>query len=203
MLGAVTESSSGPRKVLAAHGWQLAGYAGIASFLTMEGLLRKPGSASSLAASKDDQGTTKAIITAAAIAAVAPPILRRTPLPQLPTSAAATGVALQLLGLATRAISMRTLGQFYTRTLRADDQQRVVDTGPYRVVRHPGYTGSMLVWIGFALSTRSLPVAAVVAGLFGSAYRRRIVAEELLLRRDLPGYVAYSERTKRLIPYVW
>ncbi|HEX3779362.1 MAG TPA: isoprenylcysteine carboxylmethyltransferase family protein [Pseudonocardiaceae bacterium] len=191
------------RGMLAAHRWVLAGYAGIAGFLTMEALLRKPGSAASLKASEDDKGTTRAIITAAAIAAVAPPILRRTPMPELPRAAAATGVALQVVGLATRAVSMRTLGRFYSRTLRATDEQRVVDTGPYRLVRHPGYTGSLLLWTGFALSTRSLPVVAVVAGLFGSAYRKRIAAEELLLRRDLPGYLAYSERTKRLIPYVW
>ncbi len=43
----------------------------------------------------------------------------------------------------------------------------------------------------------------LVTGLFSAVYRRRILAEELLLRRDLPGYVAYSERTDRLVPHVW
>lgn len=42
-----------------------------------------------------------------------------------------------------------------------------------------------------------------MTGLFSVVYRRRVLAEELLLRRDLPGYVAYSEHSKRLIPYVW
>jgi protein-S-isoprenylcysteine O-methyltransferase Ste14 len=46
-------------------------------------------------------------------------------------------------------------------------------------------------------------VIALVAGLLGRAYRRRIVAEERLLQRDLPGYTAYSHRTKKLIPLLW
>jgi protein-S-isoprenylcysteine O-methyltransferase Ste14 len=44
---------------------------------------------------------------------------------------------------------------------------------------------------------------AVVTGLLGRAYRRRILAEEALLRRDLPGYADYSNGTKRLVPFIW
>jgi protein-S-isoprenylcysteine O-methyltransferase Ste14 len=70
-------------------------------------------------------------------------------------------------------------------------------------VRYPGYTGSLLIWTGFALTSRSVPVLALVAGLLGRAYQRRIDAEEQLLNRDLPGYAAYQERTKKLIPHLW
>jgi protein-S-isoprenylcysteine O-methyltransferase Ste14 len=94
-------------------------------------------------------------------------------------------------------------GGHYSRTLRSAAEQEVVDAGPYRLVRHPGYAGSLLTWTGFALTSRSLPVAALVAGLLGHAYQRRIGAEETLLRRDLPGYAAYSHRTKKIIPFVW
>jgi protein-S-isoprenylcysteine O-methyltransferase Ste14 len=61
----------------------------------------------------------------------------------------------------------------------------------------------LLVWTGFALTSRSLPVVVAVGTLLGTAYQRRIAAEEALLRRELPGYDAYSARTKRLIPLVW
>jgi protein-S-isoprenylcysteine O-methyltransferase Ste14 len=98
---------------------------------------------------------------------------------------------------------MRTLGGFYTRTLRAAQGQQVVDTGPYRVVRHPGYSGALLVWIGLSLASRSVPATVVVAGLMGRAYRRRIAAEEHLLRSALPGYADYCRRTRKLIPFVW
>jgi protein-S-isoprenylcysteine O-methyltransferase Ste14 len=99
---------------------------------------------------------------------------------------------------------MHTLGRFYSRTLRTEsDQHVVIETGPYRLIRHPGYTGSLLTWAGFALTSRSAPVTVVVSALLARAYGRRILAEEQLLRRTLPGYASYSQRTKRLIPYIW
>jgi protein-S-isoprenylcysteine O-methyltransferase Ste14 len=42
-----------------------------------------------------------------------------------------------------------------------------------------------------------------IAGLLTGAYRRRIAAEEALLKQDLPGYLEYSRRTKKLVPFVW
>ena len=129
--------------------------------------------------------------------------LERVPLPQLPQLAGPVGMALQASGLALRTWSMRTLGASYTRTLRTDDQQHVVDTGPYRFVRHPGYAGSLLTWAGFGLTSRSVPVVLLVAALLGRAYRQRIVAEENLLERELPGYAEYIHRTKRIVPFVW
>lgn len=72
-----------------------------------------------------------------------------------------------------------------------------------RLIRHPGYAGSLLTWTGFALADRSVPVVALVAGLLGWAYRRRITAEEQLLQRDLPGYRGYQHCTKRLVLFLW
>jgi protein-S-isoprenylcysteine O-methyltransferase Ste14 len=43
----------------------------------------------------------------------------------------------------------------------------------------------------------------VMGALLGSAYRRRVSVEERLLRRELPGYIDYCGRTKRLVPFVW
>lgn len=143
------------------------------------------------------------IITAYAAAAELPLLLRQLPLPSLPRVAGPAGLTMQAGGLALRAWSMRTLGAAYTRTLRTNEQQRVIDHGPYRLVRHPGYSGSLLTWMGFALASRSAPVIVLVAGLLGRAYQRRISAEEALLNQDLPGYRAYSRRTKKLVPFVW
>lgn len=86
--------------------------------------------------------------------------------------------------------------------MRAGQEQHAVDTGRYRLVRQ-GYTGSLLSWTGFALASRSPLVLALVAALLGGAYHHRITVEEQLLQRDLPGYVAYSQHTKKLIPFVW
>lgn len=138
------------------------------------------------------------------LAAELPLILRRSPLPELPRPVAPAGLVLQATGLGLRAWSMRRLGQFYSRTLRTEgSEHQVIDSGPYRFIRHPGYAGSLLIWTGFALASRSAPVLALVGGLMGRAYQQRIAAEEDLLRRELPGYLDYSSRTKRLIPFLW
>jgi protein-S-isoprenylcysteine O-methyltransferase Ste14 len=143
------------------------------------------------------------IVTAYTAAAVAAPLIRLRWTPQLPRAAGPLGVGLEAAGLGLRAWSMRTLGRSYSRTLRVEHSQRIVESGPYRFVRHPGYAGSLLIWTGFALTSRSFVVVEVVCGLLGLAYHRRVAAEEALLRRDLPGYAAYTKRTKRLIPFVW
>ena len=183
--------------------WFAAGYAGAAGFFALEASTRHRGAASSLRASPDDRGTTRMIVAAYVTAAMAAPLLRLRRPPQLPRLAGPVGVGLEAAGLGLRAWSMRTLGSSYSRTLRVEDEQRVVERGPYRLVRHPGYAGSLLIWTGFALTSRSLPVVAAVGGLLGVAYHRRVAVEEALLRRALPGYVEYSTRTKRLIPFVW
>ena len=198
-----TVTSRSRRRSRTDTGWLLAGYAGIAGFFVLEALTRQRGTASSLDASEDDRDTTRMIITAYALAADLPLLLRRLPAPQLPPVAGPAGLIVQASGLALRAWSMRTLGAAYTRTLRTDDEQHVVEEGPYRLVRHPGYAGSLLTWSGFALASRSVPVIGFVTGLLGWAYQRRITAEEELLRRELPGYAAYSDRTKKLIPFLW
>lgn len=184
--------------------WLLAGYAGLAGFFALEALLRQPGEASSLKASDDDQGTTRLIVSAYGLAIDLPLLARWLPMRPLPTAAASAGLVVQTTGLAVRAWSMRALGRSYSRILRLeDDGQVVIDSGPYQLIRHPGYLGSLLTWTGFALTSRSVPVVALIPGLLIAAYSRRITAEEQLLRRDLPGYTTYSERTKKLIPYIW
>jgi protein-S-isoprenylcysteine O-methyltransferase len=185
-------------------GWLLAGYAGLAGFFALEGLLRRPGTAASLDASEADRGTTRRIVGAYAVAAGAPLLTRGLPARPLPLAVAPVGLLVQAAGLALRARSMRSLGTSYSHTLRTDDDRQIlIDSGPYRRIRHPGYAGSLLTWIGFAVTTRSVPVIILVPGLLGAAYMRRITVEEDLLRRDLPGYAAYTERTSRLIPFVW
>lgn len=114
------------------------------------------------------------------------------------------GVALLAAGLALRAWAMRTLGRYYTRTLRAVDEQQVIDHGPYRLVRHPGYSGSLLVWTGYALGLGSWIATAITASLLCAVYLWRINAEEALLRDSFGDhYTAYERHTKRLVPFVY
>lgn len=84
-----------------------------------------------------------------------------------------------------------------------DRGQFVVRTGPYRLVRHPMYSGALLLMIGMALwlgSIAGILVAAVPAGILVM----RIRIEESLLRRDLHGYGEYAKSVRwRLIPFLW
>ncbi len=184
--------------------WIRFGYGGLLGFFVLEGLFRRPGGASRLGASAEDRGTTRMIIAAYAIATDLPLVTRWLSVGRLPSAVAPAGLVVQAVGLAVRAEAMRTLGGSYTRTLRIeDDEAGLVQTGPYRLVRHPGYLGSLLTWTGFALTSRSWPTVALLSGLLGAAYARRMSAEEELLRRDLAGYAQYAQQTKRLIPLVW
>jgi protein-S-isoprenylcysteine O-methyltransferase Ste14 len=114
------------------------------------------------------------------------------------------GVGLMVGGMALRAWSTRLLGRFYTRTLQIDAGQHIVQAGPYRLVRHPGYSGSLLVWIGASLATANWIVFALVSLVCIIVYIYRIRSEEIMLvARFGTEYEAYIRRTKRLIPYVY
>ncbi len=183
--------------------WLLAGYAGVAGFLVLEATVHRRGTASDLRASEDDDGSTRRIVAAYALAGLSAPLLRRMSLRPLPAACPPLGLGTLVAGLALRMWSMRALSENYTRTLRVTNEQTLTEHGPYRHIRHPGYLGSLLVWAGFALSSGSAAVLGTVAALLAPAYARRMDAEERLLDRDLPGYTAYRSRTKKLIPSLW
>ena len=87
--------------------------------------------------------------------------------------------------------------------IQSERGQIVVLAGPYRIVRHPLYVGSILTYVGIALILGSFLVLGllVIIVLF---FIRRTVFEDRLLRRELAGYEQYASRTRyRLIPFVW
>ena len=114
------------------------------------------------------------------------------------------GAALALAGMALRVWSIATLGRYFTYVVKVTPDQKVVETGPYRLLRHPSYTGALLTGIGIGLSLRfaAAPVAIGVTSFLG--YWIRIVVEERALAEGIgEPYRAYMGRTKRLIPFVW
>ncbi len=79
----------------------------------------------------------------------------------------------------------------------------MVDRGPYRLVRHPAYTGSLLTMVGLGFVLQSWGAVLVLIAFFGVAFGYRIHVEEAVLTSKLGDeYVAYAKKTKRLIPYV-
>jgi protein-S-isoprenylcysteine O-methyltransferase Ste14 len=87
--------------------------------------------------------------------------------------------------------------------IQRDRGQIVITTGPYRLVRHPAYAGSVLA--NLALPFMFGTLWALVPGLLMSiAVGLRAFLEDRLLQEELPGYEAYAERTPyRLVPGIW
>jgi protein-S-isoprenylcysteine O-methyltransferase len=107
-------------------------------------------------------------------------------------------------GAALRVWSVATLGRYFTYVVQVSPDQKVVDTGPYRLVRHPSYSGALLMGLGIGLALRSpYSALAIVASSF-LAYLIRILVEERALAQGIgEPYRAYMARTKRLVPFVW
>jgi protein-S-isoprenylcysteine O-methyltransferase len=119
---------------------------------------------------------------------------------RLPRACAPLGLALEVGSIGLRVWAMRTLRGHYARTLRVVDDQPVIRDGPYRLVRHPGYLGVLLLWTGAALTARNALAPALALTAVGTAYGHRMNAEDALLRRDLPGYAEYAAATGRVLP---
>src|SRR6266849_2208952 len=92
---------------------------------------------------------------------------------------------------------------FASRTVQVDEGQKVISTGPYRLVRHPMYFGAVLMLLFTPLALGSwlaLPGFLLVSPLIVL----RLLNEEKMLSRDLPGYSDYCLRTRsRLLPLLW
>lgn len=95
------------------------------------------------------------------------------------------------------------VNRFAGRTIEVETGQCVVSSGPYRVVRHPLYASSLAMVLFTPLALGSY-IAIPFCALYIPIMVVRLLNEEQVLRRDLPGYSEYCQRTKyRLIPYIW
>ena len=93
--------------------------------------------------------------------------------------------------------------RFASRVIEVAQGQKVIDTGPYALVRHPMYTGMLLLYVMTPLALGSywamIPAAAIIPLIAA-----RSVKEEELLTKDLPGYEAYLKKVKyRMLPGIW
>lgn len=105
-------------------------------------------------------------------------------------------------GIGLRFYAIHTLGKYFTVTVRTHQAQRVIETGPYRLVRHPSYSASLLTFAGMCLALANwLVLVAIVFPVMGFAYRIR-VEEAVLLDALGDDYRRYMRHTKRLVPYL-
>jgi protein-S-isoprenylcysteine O-methyltransferase Ste14 len=119
-------------------------------------------------------------------------------------AAFAVGMALLVIGVALRAWSFRALGEYFTFGVKVSPDQPVVASGPYRVLRHPGYAGGLLAMIGLGVLYGNWVTLATIAPLWLALIVWRIRVEERALLASLDArYRGYAAGHKRLVPLVW
>ena len=186
----------------------LVAYGLVGCFLVLERLARQGREAMSLESGPFDRGSTVLLggaFGAAMVALLLAPVLNAYQIGAMDHAAVGwAGIGLMVGGMALRFWAARALGRFYTRTLRLANDQPVIDRGPYKVLRHPGYSGVLVMWAGAGLATLNwVAVTAVIVGMSG-AYHYRIRCEEEMLRSALgQPYETYRARTWRLVPFVY
>lgn len=120
------------------------------------------------------------------------------------TALFAIGILLILLGVTLRWYSIWILGRYFTRDIAVSAGQEVVQHGPYRTIRHPAYSGTFLTMLGVGLAVTNWAslLALLLCVLAGHLYRVR-VEEQALIQAIGQPYVAYMQRTRRFIPFVF
>ena len=110
-------------------------------------------------------------------------------------------IAIVGVGLALMIVSALRLGPSYSSSTRPRDSNVFVQRGPYRYVRHPIYTGLLIVGLAFLLSRPTLVVGTTYL-LLALVTNVRAGLEEKMLEERHPEYAEYRSRTKRYVPFV-
>ncbi len=114
------------------------------------------------------------------------------------------GAILVLLGLIIRINSILALKQHFTYTVTEIERHEIIETGLYKYIRHPGYLGQLIIFLGISTSLANwlsvlLMIIPVLVG-----YTYRITIEERFMKQQMgQKYIDYQKRTKRLIPFIY
>ena len=142
-----------------------------------------------------------AIIASIAVAML---VRRWAPPARIPAGLYPVGFTLYTLGLLLRWYAIIYLGRFFTVNVAIADDHRVVDTGPYRFVRHPSYSGALLAFLGFGICLGNFVSLLALLVPIGLAFGYRIRVEEQALVAALgDNYRTYRRRTRRLVPFLY
>jgi protein-S-isoprenylcysteine O-methyltransferase len=136
---------------------------------------------------------------------LAVPCLRLFPAASYGTySTSCLGLGMMLVGLLLRWWAIVHLGRLFTVNVAVAIDHRVVDDGPYALIRHPSYTGALLVIGGVALCFGNFASDLVLIAPYAMLVMTRMRIEEATMARELgESYRAYMKRTKRLIPKIY
>ena len=137
------------------------------------------------------------LFIAAGVHPFGPVVIRRT------VFSDSVAVAICALGFLVAIWSRKALGAEWSRDVELKQGHKLVERGPYRFMRHPIYTGHLLMGLGTAIASGLLVAFAGLAS-FVVGFWIKLSQEERLLLRSFPDeYLAYKTRVKALIPYVF
>jgi protein-S-isoprenylcysteine O-methyltransferase len=116
----------------------------------------------------------------------------------------ALGAAIFVAGIAIRWYAIAYLGRFFTVNVAIADDHRLIDSGPYRFIRHPSYTGALMAFLGLGLTLGNwVSLAMLLAPTLLVFQRRMNVEETALIQAFGARYQDYMRRTKRLLPGIY
>ena len=120
----------------------------------------------------------------------------------LPVGAVIVGVVLFLIAYILYAEVLRE-NTYLSRTIEVQENQKVIDTGLYGIVRHPMYSATLLLFLSMPIVLGSI-YAFIVFLAYPFIIAKRIKSEEEFLEKELDGYREYKQKVKyRLIPFIW
>ncbi len=113
------------------------------------------------------------------------------------------GLALFGPGIIIYLAARLTLKNFFSKRLNLIEEHKLVTHGVYKYIRHPSYTGSILLWLGFTLLLNSIHGFIVMLPSVILVLIRIKFEEKMLIRAFGQQYIDFMKRTKKLIPYVY
>lgn len=121
---------------------------------------------------------------------------------EMPGWMVVSGVVLFLLAYAMYAEVLRE-NTYLSRTIEVQENQKVVDTGLYGIVRHPMYSSTLILFLSMGLVLSS-PISFAILLMYIPIIVKRILNEEKVLAEGLEGYSEYMKKVKyRLVPLIW
>lgn len=122
----------------------------------------------------------------------------------LPDALFYIGILLMITGIILRWCAVFTLRKYFSYSVQIKDEHKLIKNGLYKHLRHPAYTGFILLLIGIPLSLKLLAGTLLVAIIAISIFTYRIYIEEKELVRNFGDeYKTYCKQTWRIIPFIW
>ena len=150
-----------------------------------------------------DRGSYFAVVIAIYLAVIAAYWTRQSGWGLVPGPLQWLGLVLVWVGMLMREWAVLSLGRAFTVVVETSPGQSLVTSGPYRWVRHPSYTGSILTLGGFGLAAGSWLGASLAAAIMFAGYSYRVYVEEQALQESFgEPYRAYKRHTGRFFPRV-